>query len=106
MFLWRHPFLYFDGMISMKAMLLLNTATEAYLVDGLRGTTDNIILDPREILEANESSTRAAPPGTIPTYPARKSLRLGVKSGNVVGQEQVTLTSIRLTDFKSQGQII
>ena len=93
----------------MKAMVLLNIATEAYLVDGLRGTTDNIILDPREILEANESSTRAAPPappGTIPTYPARKSLRLGGKSGNVVGQEQVTLTSIRLTDFKSLGQSI
>ena len=51
----------------MKAMALLNIATEADLATGLIGTTDNIILDPREIVEANESSTMKPklPPATV-----------------------------------------
>ena len=112
--------------LDMRAMVLLNMATDADLANGSRGVIKDIILDPRETGIPDETNTvylsyppaailfaplngeRATfpglPEGTVPIFPSKTLFRL---HGKMVHRQQYALTpTYAFTDFKSQGQTI
>ena len=115
--------------IGMKAMVTMNISTEMELANGLRGVVEDIILDLREKIDINHSTTiqlqyppaavlfkplfsrkhkfPSLPEGTIPIFPTKKKFKLGGRSGVRIKREQFALTpAYAFTDFKSQGQTI
>ena len=112
--------------LEMRAMVLLNMATDADLANGSRGIIKDIILDPRETGVPDETNTvhlsyppsailfaplngewatfPGLPKGTVPIFPSKTSFRL---HGKMVHRQQYALTpAYAFTDFKSQGQTI
>jgi ATP-dependent exoDNAse (exonuclease V) alpha subunit len=111
----------------MKAMVLMNIATESDLANGSRGVLTDIILDPREDIGDNCATTirlvyppvailfkplfgrdkvfPGLPRGTIPIFPTRMSFTLQETKRVMVKREQFALTpAYAFTDYKSQGQ--
>ena len=112
--------------LDMRAMVLLNMATDADLANGSRGIIKDIILDPRETGTPDDTNTifLSNPPsailfaplngeritfpglsdGIVPVFPSRTSFPL---HGKTVHRQQYALTpAYAFTDFKSQGQTI
>ncbi|KAJ3574092.1 hypothetical protein NP233_g1995 [Leucocoprinus birnbaumii] len=118
--------------VGMKAMVLLNIATEVDLANGTRGTIEEIVLDPREPPETvadNEKIWLKYPPalvkfrpetpptvtfggldkGLIPITPSEVRFTLESDEGRKakVVRRQLALTqAYAFTDYKSQGQTI
>lgn len=118
----------------MKAMVLLNVATEADIANGTRGVVEDIVLDPREEMLGNERGTvhlryppamllfrpdkptglvfDGIPAGLIPISPSQ--ITFNVKYGRVGKEKTVTIrrrqfaltAGYAFTDYKSQGQTI
>ena len=112
--------------LDMRAMVLLNMATDADLANGSRGIIKDIILDPRETGTPDDTNTTflSYPPsailfaplngeriifpglseGIVPIFPSKTSFPL---HGKTVHRQQYALTpAYAFTDFKSQGQTI
>jgi ATP-dependent exoDNAse (exonuclease V) alpha subunit len=118
--------------IGMKAMVLLNLATEANIANGTRGEIQDIILDewerpsipdedgaiklkypPAMILFKPDKKTKLTfqglPPGVIPLTPslASFSVKGRTEKSFKVARRQYTMTAgYAFTDYKSQGQTI
>jgi len=118
--------------IGMKAMVLLNVATEADIANGTRGEIQDIILDEREEPTApNEDGTitlkfppamllfrpykktnltfPGLPPGVIPLTPSLAPFTVTGRTDKryKVTRRQYAMTSgYAFTDYKSQGQTI
>jgi len=118
--------------IGMKAMVLLNVATEAEIANGTRGEIHDIILDQREdtsvpdedgiiqlkyppamILFKPDRTTSLAftglPPGIIPLTPSQAKFAVTNRTGQrvLVQRRQYAMTAgYAFTDYKSQGQTI
>ena len=118
--------------IGMKAMVLLNIATEAEVANGTRGDIQDIILDEREgMLEPDEDGAirlsyppsmilfrpdkptrltfRGLPPGIIPLTPSVANFVATGRSGKKfkLKRRQYAMTpGYAYTDYKSQGQTI
>ncbi|RDB25791.1 ATP-dependent DNA helicase RRM3 [Hypsizygus marmoreus] len=118
--------------IGMKAMVLVNIATEAEVVNGTRGVVSDIVLDPREhVLNIDDDGTvnlryppayilfkpdtpitmefPALPKGLIPIAPSEATFRIASPDGksHQIRRRQLALTpAYAFTDYKSQGQTI
>lgn len=118
--------------IGMKAMVVLNIATEADVANGTRGEIQHIILDERAepltpdedgfvtlkyppalLLFKPEKRTRlmfpGLPPGVIPLTPSVAPFTVTRKTGEKVKitRSQFAMTAgYAFTDYKSQGQTI
>ena len=118
--------------IGMKAMVLLNVATEADIANGTRGEIQDIILDEREeetsadeegiiklkyppamLLFKPDRTSRinfpGLPAGTIPLTPSQTNFTVTGRSGKKfkVKRFQYAMTAgYAFTDYKSQGQTI
>lgn len=118
--------------IGMKAMVLLNLATEADIANGTRGIIQDIVFDPREgphqededgihklqyppamILFKPDKGTNikfeGLPDGVIPLTPSRATFKTTGRSGKVykIRRKQYAMTAgYAFTDYKSQGQTI
>ena len=115
--------------VGMKAMVVLNIATEADLANGTRGTVEGFVLDPREqrtppdergtihlkypppvIYFKPEMQTRAlfegVPPGIIPISPSMVGFSVDVDGGRVKLERRqlAVVPAYAFTDYKSQGQ--
>ncbi|GAW10284.1 ATP-dependent DNA helicase PIF1 [Lentinula edodes] len=118
--------------IGMKAMVLLNIATEADLANGTRGVVEGIVLDDRE--DANPTVVDGVtmlkyPPaavffrpsgktnvkidgvedGLLPIIPTEASFTIVLTDGSrrTVNRRQVALTpGYAFTDYKGQGQTL
>jgi PIF1-like helicase len=118
--------------IGMKAMVLLNVATEADIANGTRGEIQDIILDERE--ETSEPDEEGIihlryppamllfkpdrmsklnfpglPPGIIPLTPSQVKFSVTGRSGKrfKITRRQYAMTAgYAFTDYKSQGQTI
>ena len=116
-----------DLAIGMKAMIILNISTDVDLANGSRGLISDIILDSREILPDDTSTTiyLTYPPaailfrpftdktiklpgldrGTIPVFPTHKTFSLDGEKKTKIDRWQFPITpAYAFTDFKSQGQ--
>ena len=118
--------------IGMKAMVLLNLATEADIANGTRGEIQDIILDEREEISAadeegiiqlkyppamllfkpDRKSTLTfpgLPTGIIPLTPSEVKFTVTARSGLKfkIKRSQYAMTAgYAFTDYKSQGQTI
>jgi len=118
--------------IRMKAMVLLNVATEANIVNGTRGEIQDIILDEREepsmpnelgsitlkyppamiLFKPDKESTLTfpgLPTGIIPLTPSQFKYTVRGRSGKKykIERRQYAMTAgYAFTDYKSQGQTI
>lgn len=115
--------------IGMKAMVLLNLATDADLANGSRGIITDIVLHPEEECPQNDELTvhlkyppsvilfksyqhktkpvPGLPEGVIPIFPTRKTFTIKEEKKRTVTRHQFALTpAYAFTDFKSQGQTI
>jgi hypothetical protein len=115
--------------VGMKAMVLLNIATDADLANGTRGVVEDIILDAREKKpDAGETTVRleflpavilfrplygqkksfpGLPDGVVPIFPTHKKFTLNEVEKCTILREQFALTpAYAFTDYKSQGQTI
>jgi len=118
--------------IGMKAMVLLNLATEADIANGTRGQIHDIVLDERErlsvpdedgvirlkyppamILFKPDKKTKLTfeglPPGVIPITPSLVKFTATGKTGKTfrITRRQYAMTAgYAFTDYKSQGQTI
>ena len=118
--------------IGMKAMVVLNIATEADIANGTRGEVQDIILDEREgELNPNEDGTvtlkyppalllfrpdkdtkltfPGLPPGVLPLTPCHAPFSVASRTGRKVQitRRQYAMTAgYSFTDYKSQGQTI
>ena len=118
--------------IGMKAMVLLNLATEADIANGTRGKIQNIILNEREqISGADEDGSiklkyppamivfkpdkgmklifKGLPPGLIPLTPSLAKFSVTSRTGKIfkIVRRQYAMTAgYAFTDYKSQGQTI
>ena len=118
--------------IGMKAMVLLNIATEADIANGTRGEIQDIILDERENLSLpNEDGAielkyppamllfrpykgtnlifPGLPPGVIPLTPSQALFTVTGRTNKkfkVTGQQYPMTSGYAFTDYKSQGQTI
>lgn len=118
--------------IGMKAMVLLNIATEADVANGTRGGIQDIILDEREdplttddegtitlkyppamLLFRPDKKSRlkftGLPPGIIPLTPSIAPFAVVGRSGKKfkISRSQYAMTAgYAFTDYKSQGQTI
>ena len=115
--------------IGMKAMVLLNLATDADLANRSRGIITDIILHPEEecpqkdeltvhlkyppsaiFFKSYQHKTKPVPglpQGVIPIFPTRKTFTLKEGKKKTVTRHQFALTpAYAFTDFKSQGQTI
>ena len=118
--------------IGMKAMVLLNVATEADIANGTRGEIQDIILDEREgsIVPDEEGIVRlryppamllfkpdrttklefpGLPAGIIPLTPSQTKFSVTGRSGKryKITRRQYAMTAgYAFTDYKSQGQTI
>lgn len=115
--------------VGMKAMVVLNIATEADLANGTRGTVEGFVLDPREertspdekgnirlkypppvIYFKPDMQTRAVfegvPAGIIPISPSKVGFSVDVDGGRVrLERFQLAIVpGYAFTDYKSQGQ--
>lgn len=115
--------------VGMKAMVVLNIATEADLANGTRGTIQGFVLDPREghVLPDEEghihlrypppviyfkpnirtnANFEGIPEGIIPISPSMVRFNVDIE-GQKVGLERRQLAIVpgyAFTDYKSQGQ--
>jgi hypothetical protein len=117
--------------IGMKAMVVLNLATEADIANGTRGTITDIKLDPREpsvqpdeqgivklryppamVLFRPDCGTdlefEGLPRGVVPITPSECSFNVQVgKKVHRIQRRQLAITpGYAFTDYKSQGQTI
>ena len=118
--------------IGMKAMVLLNIATEADIANGTRGEIQDIILDEREeesapdeegvvrlryppalILFRPDRGTKLTfvglPPGVIPLTPSQAKFTVTDRRGKsirVIRRQYAMTAGYAFTDYKSQGQTI
>jgi hypothetical protein len=118
--------------IGMKAMVLLNIATEADIANGTRGEIQDVILDEREepstpdedgaiklkyppvmILFRPDKGSKIIfpgfPPGVIPMTPSLAKFTLTGRSGNsfrILRRQYPMTAGYAFTDYKSQGQTI
>ena len=118
--------------IGMKAMVLLNLATEADIANGTRGEIQDIILDEREetsaidedgairlkyppamILFKPDKGTKLTfqglPPGVIPLTPSLAKFTVTSrtkKTFKIVRRQYAMTAGYAFTDYKSQGQTI
>ena len=118
--------------IGMKAMVLLNVATEADIANGTRGVIQDIILDEREEMSVADEegiiqlkyppamllfkpdrisrlSFPGLPAGIIPLTPSQIKFTVTGRSGKKykVKRRQYAMTAgYAFTDYKSQGQTI
>ena len=118
--------------VGMKAMVILNLATDKELANGTRGTIDDIVLDPREELvnpEEDGSYHLKYPPalvlfkpdaavkhhfqglkdGVLPITPSDRSFSMKDENGKsfTIHRRQMAMTpAYAFTDFKSQGQTL
>jgi hypothetical protein len=118
--------------IGMKAMVLLNIATEADIANGTRGEIQDIILDEREdlsmpdedgaiklkyppamLLFKPDKETKlmfpGLPPGVIPLTPSQAPFTVIGRTGTKfkANRRQYAMTAgYAFTDYKSQGQTI
>ena len=116
----------------MKAMVLLNIATEADIANGTRGVIQDIILDEREEVsvadeegiiqlkyppamllfkpdQVSKLSFPGLPAGIIPLTPMRAKFTIRGRSGKSfkIERKQYAMTpGYAFTDYKSQGQTI
>lgn len=121
-----------DIAIGMKAMVVLNLATEADIANGTRGVIDSIVMDEREglhpesvngtvilqyapvmVLFRPDRETRITFPGIeaglIPITPSESRFTVQGESGKKyrVSRQQYAMTpAYSFTDYKSQGQTI
>ena len=118
--------------IGMKAMVLLNLATEADIANGTRGEIQDIILDEREEISAVDEDGairlkhppamilfnpdkgtklifQGLPPGVIPLTPSLAKFSVtGRTEGafKIVRRQYAMTAGYAFTDYKSQGQTI
>ncbi|KAJ7080494.1 hypothetical protein C8R43DRAFT_965727 [Mycena crocata] len=120
--------------VGMRAMILLNIATESDLANGTRGEIVDIYLDPREPKEFSECERTGArllkyppalilfkpnkttvesfeglPQGILPVIPSSASFRIqdGLGRLHTIHRRQFAVTpGYAFTDYKSQGQTI
>src|SRR6266542_73479 len=118
--------------IGMKAMVLLNVATEADIANGTQGEIQDIILDEREEMSAPDEEGiiqlkyppamllfkpdrtsklkfPGLPPGVIPLRPSQAKFTVTGRSSKrfKVERRQYAMTAgYAFTDYKSQGQTI
>ena len=118
--------------IGMKAMVLLNVATEADIANGTQGEIQDIILDEREEMSAPDEEGiiqlkyppamllfkpdrtsklkfPGLPPGVIPLRPSQAKFTVTGRSSKrfKVERRQYAMTAgYTFTDYKSQGQTI
>jgi len=116
--------------IGMKAMVVMNVATEADIANGTRGTIHDVILDPRETITQRDDGAimlKYPPPavifkpdgkcnikfngleeGLVPILPSRATFTVNMKNGtHSICRRQLALTpGYAFTDYKSQGQTI
>jgi hypothetical protein len=117
--------------VGMKAMVVLNIATEADLANGARGEITDIVLDPREpslqITDGNETSLKYPPAmilfkpyhctfqpldnlnsGLIPIFPSEAKFNVGRNSEKrrVTRRQPAITAAYAFTDYRSQGQTI
>jgi hypothetical protein len=117
--------------VGMKAMVVLNLATEADIANGTRGTITDILLDPRE--EASDPDDEGVvrlryppamvlfkpdcgtdivfeglPPGVVPITPSACNFNIQTgKKIHKIRRRQLAITAgYAFTDYKSQGQTI
>jgi hypothetical protein len=113
--------------IGMKAMVIINIATEADLANGTRGIVTDIVLDPREVLDepdedgavllkyppplvlfrpdvATKERFPGLPEGIIPISPFQGIFSV-IRSKWIKRQLAIT-PAYAFTDFKAQGQTI
>lgn len=117
--------------VGMKAMVVLNIATEADVANGTRGTVHGIILDPREgcVSPAEDGcihlrypppivyfkpdmqtqiSFEGVPEGIIPILPSRVGFSVCVE-GEKIKMERAQVAIVpgyAFTDYKAQGQTL
>ncbi|KAJ3568696.1 hypothetical protein NP233_g5549 [Leucocoprinus birnbaumii] len=98
--------------VGMKAMVIVNIATEADLANGTRGTVEEIILDPREPPTPDtkpQITFEGLEDGLIPIIPGEVRFSIEEDEGKKirVRRRQLALTqAYAFTDYKSQGQTI
>jgi hypothetical protein len=116
-------------MVSMKAMVTMNIATEADLANGVRGEIVNIVLDPRELNPHRDEETgitrlqyppaiilfkpyhctfgrlEGLPDGVIPIFPSEIKFNIP-QQGQTIRHLPTITASYAFTDYKSQGQTI
>jgi len=116
--------------IGMKAMVMLNVATEADIANGTRGTIHDIILDPREVPRQGEDGTTILkyPPaaiifkpngkcniqfdgldaGLVPILPSKTTFSVTVRNkSHSISQRQLALApAYAFTDYKAQAQTL
>ena len=115
--------------VGMKAMVVLNIATEADVANGTRGTVEGFVLDPREghtspdedgnihlrypppvIYFKPQMQTTTAfegvPEGIIPISPSMLRFSVDVEGGkvNLERRQLAVVPGYAFTDYKSQGQ--
>jgi PIF1-like helicase len=115
--------------VGMRAMVILNIATEADLANGTRGTVQGFVLDPREeravpdekghvhlrypppvIYFKPDTKTNVVfegiPPGIIPISPSTHGFSVTVNGEKVkIERSQLAVVpAYAFTDYKSQGQ--
>ena len=115
--------------VGMKAMVILNIATEADLANGTRGTVRGIVLDPREehsppdeeghvrlkyplavIYFQPDQQTNVVfegvPDGIIPISPSEVGFSVEVEGGRVklMRRQLAIVPGYAFTDYKAQGQ--
>ena len=119
--------------VGMKAMVVLNIATEADLANGTRGEIVDLVLDPREDPQTvkeegcrchlqypprmvlfkpyteTELQLEGVPKGQIPIFPSEAKFSIREQNGAPVKvcRRQLAITAgYAFTDYKSQGQTI
>jgi hypothetical protein len=117
--------------VGMKAMVVLNIATEADLANGTRGTVHGIVLDPREpCVKPGEDGSihlrypppvvyfkpdtqtqvtfEGVPEGIIPILPSKLSFSVCVEEGKIrMERRQIAIVpGYAFTDYKAQGQTL
>ena len=115
--------------IGMKAMVVLNIATEADVANGTRGTVDAIVLDPREASTSSEEdgsvhlqyppavvyfkpdmkthvTFERVPEGIIPIVPSKIGFSVTGEGGKIkLERRQIAIVpGYAFTDYKAQGQ--
>jgi ATP-dependent exoDNAse (exonuclease V) alpha subunit len=119
--------------IGMRAMVLLNIATEADLANGTRGEVVDIKLDPREPTEfdtdpetggillryppvlvlfkpddSSYPSFEGLPKGILPIVPSKLgfSIKIGGRKWSINRRQLAMTPAYAFTDYKSQGQTL
>ena len=115
--------------VGMKAMVVLNIATEADLANGTRGTIEGLVLDPREehafpsdeghiLLRypppviyfkpdiPTQTTFEGVPRGVIPISPSMVRFNVEVDGRKVILERSklAIMPAYAFTDYKSQGQ--